>query len=290
MIKKPRNKFKKVQKASKRKGQAPPRPRAKRPPKANNPGGHKPPKPGTVPASGGADPVEPPLVEANPANIALAGLVVIAVLGLLLFPLLWVGRRSRPNLGTSFALLAVCCFGLALGAAQLALVDVGIRLLGHTSYAWTALLPVALAGVALGRLSTDAVSTARLHWVIGACSIGGAVLLAVVFPLVVGPLTDLYAWSWGLRVALLVVILGISGWLLGAPLAGVLRSLSDEAPTTMAMGWGVHAFGWALGSVLGLIVAQQLGVSAGLVLSVACSVVGTLALVLWRLRKPAPAV
>ncbi|MBI4704377.1 MAG: hypothetical protein HY744_25005 [Deltaproteobacteria bacterium] len=190
-------------------------------------------------------------------GLAAAGLAAPLVLLLAGLALATAGsgrRQARPA-----AALALACFGVALGVAQVALAQRLIEVLGQPAAAWPLVIPLLLVATGAGRLVVDSVSEARVRRMAAWCG-AAAALCALAASLM--PLGSVPAH---LRPAALAVVAMAVAALLGAPLAAALRLAGRRgpraAPAVAAGLWGAHALGWAVGAAAAAVLVRYAGTS-----------------------------
>ncbi len=212
--------------------------------------------------SSGAEELPAPAM--TPAGIAAGALLVS--LGLVLLGLLTPPPRTRegergeparlpPTLRWSFPWL-----GVALALCMFSLGDQLMRVLGDAGYGWALVIPLGLVGVASGRLWVDTIARDRLRGALTAM-LGAALLWLVVMSFLFGPIAGLDDASTAVQLTVSMVVLVISGWLLGGPLALGLRLVGAWDPAPVAWCWGAHLGGWALGGGLAALLVYYVGIA-----------------------------
>ncbi len=119
--------------------------------------------------------------------------------------------------------------------------------------------------------------------------LGVLVGLIVVYPLVLGPLSDLLLPLPALaRISLTIVLIAPAGYLMGLPFAGGLRVVEYREPGLVPWAWAVNGSFSVISSVLAVMVAVSLGFPA--VLWLGALTYGGALLVFWNFwHKAAPA-
>ena len=151
--------------------------------------------------------------------------------------------------------------GMALALCLFSLGDQLLRVLGDGAYGWALIVPLGLVGVASGRLWIDTVERDRLRITL-TVSLGIGLVWLV--------LAQLHAWTSGcsvidaapaLQLTAAMVILVITGWLLGLPLAAGLRLVGAWDPAPVSWCYGAHLGGWAVGGGVSALLVYYVGVA-----------------------------
>jgi spermidine synthase len=223
----------------------------------------------------GAEPehvwVKPP----SPAGLSAAA--ALTCLGLLLVGLVIpTGGAARGAGGAPVVLrLSLPGFGFALATCTVALVDGLVEMLGSGLSAWTLVIPAGLAGVGAGRLVADALD-AQPRGLARAALFGGAgaaVWILIAYATLEGLTSGAGLGFYG-QAAIAAVASGLTGALLGLPLALALKMMNGFSRPPVAWGWAMHLAGWGLGGAVAALAVHYVGVPALWLIGLGGAVVG----------------
>ena len=180
--------------------------------------------------------------------ILLTGAVGLTSLLVVWLPLRWLTRSRRPPGLFRFGLF-FCLIGVGFMAIEMAFLQRFGLLLGHPSYALSVVLAVLLFTSGLGSWFSAGV-VARLGGLRFVAYSLSALVLAEVM-LLPHP-ADLVAWPFALRVALVVVLVGSAGFLMGMFLPTGLDRLKVRAPSFVPWAWGLNGIASVLAPLLSI--------------------------------------
>ena len=178
--------------------------------------------------------------------ILLAGAVGLTSLVVVWLPLRWLTRSRRPaglfRYGLFFSLI-----GVGFMAIEMAFLQRFGLLLGHPSYALSVVLAVLLCTSGIGSWYSVRV-VARLGGLrfvaYALCALVLAQILFLPHP------ANLVAWPFALRVALIVALVGSTGFLMGMFLPTGLERLKARSPSFVAWAWGLNGIASVMAPVL----------------------------------------
>lgn len=223
-----------------------------------------------------------PMIALGTLQIIVTLLVVVFVLG----PLWVVGRDRRGEVrGQGGTLLYFSCLGLGFMTIEIALLQRFVLFMGHPVYALTVVLLTLLLAAGLGSLSTRRVEPRRAVAV--ASWTGG--LLVVLLPAYILLVPRLHYSLMGAsqvwKVALSIGALFPAGFLMGTLFPLGVKWLTVEREEIIPWCWAANGATSVFASVLGLIVAVQLGIRATMILGTLAYACATLLLVRKRLAR-----
>jgi hypothetical protein len=197
---------------------------------------------------------------------ALLALVLVLSAILIVAPLAFgsgltdVERPVRIRALVYFAML-----GAAFLFVEIPLIQRWILLLGHPTYAFTAVVLSLLLCSSLGS------ALARAGWLPRRTAFGLLVLLAIVAPVLATRLTEA-ALGWPLWARLAIAVAGLAplGVLMGLPFPLGLAWLEGRAPRLIPWAWAVNGSASVVASVLAAILALSYGFTAVLLLGAGC--------------------
>ncbi len=237
-------------------------------------------KPGAGETDGGeAAPAadKPAVMTPSGMTAAAAAIGLLALLVTLLVPAPQAGSARRR--ATVLLRLSFPWFGAALSLCFFVLVERFTRLLGDGASAWSLLIPLGLVAVGAGRLWVDTlrqgISKRTIMGVLGAGALWLLVLALAARPLVAS-VTGSTVGAW----LVVLVVMMISGWLLGAPLAMGLVLLRAHGPAQATWCWGAHHAGWAFGAALAALLVYLIGLSPLMPIAVVSYALGAALLVI----------
>jgi len=224
--------------------------------------------------------------------LALLGLVILLSAVLVIAPLTLPGlmrgiqgRARNPHQLSSFpssqpALLILAYFtliGLAYLLVEIPLIQRWILLLGHPTYAFSAVVLAILLFSSLGS------ATARATWLPRRWSLAALVICALITPWVTQAVTSA-TLGWPTFWQVVISILGLAplGILMGLPFPFGLRQMEGASASWMAWAWAVNGCASVIASVLAAILSLTSGFNAVLWLG-ALAYAGALGVYLiWR--------
>jgi hypothetical protein len=198
--------------------------------------------------------------------LAMLALVLLLSALLILAPLAAVKRSAGPPQTAPAAILLYFAFlGLAFLLIEIPLIQRWILLLGHPTYAFTAVVLILLVFSSLGSL------LARAAWLRPRWALAAVTLLAVVTPLLLDRLFGAtLGWPLLLRggaAALALAPLAVS---MGLPFPLGLVWLEEKAPAWVPWAWAVNGCASVVSGVLAAILSLSYGFSTVLLLGAAC--------------------
>jgi hypothetical protein len=197
--------------------------------------------------------------------LALLALVVLLSAGLILAPLLLVRPLPPAHTAPLRILLYFACLGLAFLLVEIPLIQRWILLLGHPTYAFTAVVLVILVFSSIGSL------LARARWLRPQPALAALVLLALATPFVMGWLVELtLGWPLALRAAVAAGALAPLALLMGLPFPLGLAWLEAAAPAWVTWAWAVNGCASVVAGVLAAILALSYGFTTVLLLGAGC--------------------
>ena len=192
---------------------------------------------------------------------------LLAVLGFLIFPLAWKGKRARQS---AFPLLYFVAVGLGYILVEIAFIQRFVLFLGHPTYALTVVIFLLMLSSGAGSLFSRLwLPRAEMGW-LPLLLVIATLLCYVIF------LPSRLALLVGLPIAYRLVISAILliplGFVMGMPFPTGLRALAEapvpEFPTVsdnaVEWAWAMNAAASVLGSVLAMVIAIQFGLTATL--------------------------
>jgi hypothetical protein len=210
---------------------------------------------------------------------------LLAVLAFLVTPLVWYGRlEPEPANG----LLYFVAVGLGYILVEIAFIQRFVLFLGYPTHALTVVVFLLLLSSGIGSLvSRTWLNEPRRAWIPLAFIVGGLIVYVFVLPGVLRALVGLvFAAKLLVSVGLLVPL----GFAMGMPFPTGLRALAcaparefpivcgnEAAETAVEWAWALNAGASVLGSVLAMVIAIQLGLTATL----ACGAVAYLAAIVF---------
>ncbi len=187
--------------------------------------------------------------------LLLLGAVSVAAYLLVVLPLRRLRRHHQPSGLLRFGLFFVCV-GLGFMAVEMALLQRFGLLLGHPGYTLSVVLAALLFASGLGALYSPAI-LARLGGLrFVAYALSG--LLLVQFLLVPRPAV-LVTLPFAVRVALVVVLIGSAGLLMGTFFPTGLVRLKERAGSYVPWAWGMNGIASVLAPILSIGVAITFG-------------------------------
>ena len=190
-------------------------------------------------------------------------LVVIFVVG----PLVVGG--GPPGRGWRGSLAYFAALGAGFMLLEVALLQRFVLLLGHPVYSLTVTLFSLLLGTGLGSFLSQRIAPARVR----RATI--AVLLAIVGVALVAPVAlpalidTAIPWPLAMRIAVAAGVMVPLGILLGMPLPGGIRVLSEHRPELVPWGWGLNGAFSVIGATLAIFIAMNWGFSVTLLCGMA---------------------
>ncbi len=218
---------------------------------------------------------------APPTAAGLAGAATLLCLAFLVLGMLTPTGTTKASgrvpllMRTAFPL-----FGASLALCMFALTDVLMRLIGNGLAGWSLLIPLGLVGVGGGRLMADtlAADPARIRR-----GVILTALLSVVWLLVMYAVTNTLGASGGLgafeKVLLAMMILLMTGGLLGLPLALGLKLMGHYPSPPVVWSWSMHVTGWGLGGSVAALAVHYAGVRNLWLMGLGSFALGAVALV-----------
>ena len=184
--------------------------------------------------------------------LGAVGLAAFLVVGL---PLRLLPREGRPRGLLRFGLFFVC-IGLGFMAIEMALLQRFGLVLGHPGYALSVVLASLLFGSGLGALYSSAI-VARL----GGLRFTAYALCAVVIAqvLLLPRPAVLVAQPFAVRAALVVLLTGTAGALMGVFFPAGLDRLKERSPSYVPWAWGVNGIASVLAPILSIGLAITFG-------------------------------
>jgi hypothetical protein len=214
--------------------------------------------------------------------VVLVGLSLALVLGLVVWPLRWAPERNAVSAADSLVVLFFALIGVGFMFIEIPLIQHFVLLLGHPTYSMSVTLPGILLGAALGsylsgrgRLSAGGrvgIAVTGIVLSIAALQVGHAALVRGVL-----------AWPLPARLAVVALITGVFGMLMGMPFPTAIAALARK-PQLISLGWTVNGGTTVVASVLAIPVAMTWGFSVVLAVAAACYVGAWVFLMLWRTR------
>ncbi len=198
------------------------------------------------------------------ALLTLFGISATLVILFIIGPLIVEG--GRPASGWAAWLTYFGALGAGFMLIEIALLQHFVLLLGHPVYSLTVTLFSLLLGTGVGsligrRVPDDRVKAVTLR------ALAAVVMTALLASLILPWLIDLVIpWSLPLRIAVAAAVLMPVGILLGTPLPGGMRLLSNRQPDLAAWGWGMNGAFSVIGATLAVFIAMNWGFSVTLMI------------------------
>jgi hypothetical protein len=183
-------------------------------------------------------------------------------------------------------ILYFAALGVGFLLIEVALIQKLILLLGYPTLALTISLFSLLSGAGLGSATSRRISTLRTSDAAAHAAILVAFLVVALAWFLGGRFAGaLLDWPLGLRIALVVVVLGFLGFLLGRPFPLGIRRLSQVSPVDIPWMWGVNGLFSVVGSLGAACLGKLLGFQAVLLLGAVIYLILGIALLASRARK-----
>jgi hypothetical protein len=219
---------------------------------------------------------------------ALLGLLAGAAVLVLLFSVAFLSVRRTGATAVQMApfILYFAALGVGFLLIEVALIQKLILLLGYPTLALTISLFSLLSGAGLGSATSRRISTLRTSDAAAHAAILVAFLVVALAWFLGGRFAGaLLDWPLGLRIALVVVVLGFLGFLLGRPFPLGIRRLSQVSPVDIPWMWGVNGLFSVVGSLGAACLGKLLGFQAVLLLGAVIYLILGIALLASRARK-----
>ena len=202
--------------------------------------------------------------------LAMLALVLVLSAALILVPLAALGRIAGSPAGAATTspatiLIYFACLGLAFLFVEIPLIQRWILLVGHASYAFTAVVLILLVFSSLGSL------LARRAWLRPAWALAAVTVLAAVTPFAqAGLIGTTLGWPFPLRAGAAALALAPLAVCMGMPFPLGLAWLEKSAPAWIPWAWAVNGCASVVAGVLAAILSLSYGFSVVLILGAAC--------------------
>jgi hypothetical protein len=223
---------------------------------------------------------------AVPLLFSVVGVSLLATIVILLLPRLMLGTRL-PSEGHVFGFLF---YFLGIGAGyiliQVALIQKFVLFLGHPTYALTVIIFSMLVASGAGSFFSRRIvgeDPRRWQLLLGAVAILVAVLAFVSAPLT----TALVGLPLSLKMALTVLLIFPSAFLMGVPFPTGLAYLENLHSPSVRWAWSLNAASSVLGSAGAIFLAIYIGLRSTLLVGGLCYVLALLTLLLTTRRSEA---
>jgi hypothetical protein len=220
----------------------------------------------------------------GPAGLAGLG-VLVSLAAVLLGALVPAVRRRDPKVPPSSLRASFVFLGAALALCMFALGDRLLRVAGDATFAWSFIVPVGLVGIGSGRLWVDTLHAVRARRTV-MMALAIALVWLLMLHVVSGRLEGLATRPEAVRFGLSGVLLVISGFLLGFPVAAGLRFVGEWERASVSPSWGMHHAGWALGGAAAALLVHYVGVARLWPLGVAVFAVGAVLMTIGARKAP----
>jgi hypothetical protein len=193
--------------------------------------------------------------------LALLALVLLLSAGLILAPLAALGRTAPRQAAPVCSLVYFGCLGLAFLFVEIPLIQRWILLVGHPTYAFTAVVLIVLLFSSVGSL------LARRTWLRPQWALAAVTLLALATPFALGRLIQVsLGWPLLLRTAAAALALAPLAVCMGLPFPLGLVWLERSALAWVPWAWAVNGCASVVAGVLAAIVALSYGFTVVLLL------------------------
>ncbi len=197
---------------------------------------------------------------------ALLALVLLLSALLILLPVFAArdGQARVPvvsGAGQISILLYFACLGIAFLFVEIPLIQRGILVFGHASYAFVAVVPVLLLFSGLGSLAARHRLLPRR--MVFALLVGAVFAAAFWFP---AWMEAAMGWPAATRIPLTLLFLAPLGFLMGLPFPWGLQWLGESAPGLIAWAWAVNGCASVISAVLAAILSLSYGFTTVIVL------------------------
>lgn len=216
--------------------------------------------------------------------IVLIGQSTALVLLLVVWPIVRSRRREPVSGADGLILVFFALIGLGFMLIEIPLIQRFVLLLGHPTYSMGVTLPGILLGAALGSYlsgSTRIAAAARIGIATAGIVLGILALHLGQESLVRGVL----AWPLAGRLAIVAVVAGAFGLLMGIPFPTAVEALARQ-PHLVSLGWAVNGGSTVVASVLAIPVAMNWGFGTVLAVAGACYLSAWLVFGLWYVKAP----
>jgi hypothetical protein len=202
------------------------------------------------------------------ALLTLMGISGALVLVFIVGPLLVGG--GRPGRDWARWLLYFAALGAGFMLLEVALLQRFVLLLGHPVYSLTVTLFSLLLGTGIGSVISRRVPADRVRAVTARALVAISALALASIVALPGLIDLAIPWPLPLRILGAAAVLVATGILLGLPLPGGMRLVSQQQPELIPWGWGMNGAFSVVGATLAVFVAMNWGFS--LTLSIAALV------------------
>lgn len=210
----------------------------------------------------------------NLGVLVLLVVLIISACAVVAFLILPLALNAGPTVRSPIRLLYFVALGLGYILVEITFIQRFVLFLGNPTYALTVVIFLLLLSSGVGSLTSRIwLPQPSMAWIPLALVL--ATLVSYVFFLP-GRLAGLIGLAFGNRLVISALLLVPLGFVMGMPFPTGLRALSSSPDSTVALennvvewAWAMNAAASVLGSVLGIVIAIQFGLTATL----ACGVI-----------------
>lgn len=196
----------------------------------------------------------------------------LASVVLILFPLGFL-RHKLTQYSHSVSRARVLSYFFALGLAflfvEMAFIQKFIQFIHHPVYSASIVITAFLVSAGVGSAySARFVTPEQVQWALRA-SVGGIVICALTYLLILNPLFAMLGFlPMAVRALLTIVLLAPLGFCMGMPFPLAMAQVARHAPELIPWAWGVNGCASVISAVLATLLAIQWGFSVVIVLAV----------------------
>ncbi|MDA8134712.1 MAG: hypothetical protein M0T82_08805 [Desulfobacteraceae bacterium] len=194
--------------------------------------------------------------------------VLLTAFGCILLPVIAARHQGRYQMGAGRRIVTAAYFSL-IGAAyffiEIPLIQKMSLFLGHPSYSFTVVIAGLLTFSGLGSLFSDRVF-AKTNPMAASCLIISVLVSACVF----GAdfiFSRAMAWSAGLKILLVLLLLFLPGFFMGMPFACGLARIKQDQATALPWVWAINGFAGVVSILLAALLAILSGFNTVLLLA-----------------------